>query len=308
VREAVELLSSMRFAISLLTLICIASVIGTVVKQHEPYNNYVNQFGPFWAEVFGRVGLYAVYSAWWFLLILAFLVTSTSAVHRAQHAQDPGRPEGYKEHARAACRPFTTRPRPRWRCEAARGALGQNAGQRRLEGPLQQRAPGTATAGWWRQGRRSQQDRLHRRAQAIVLVCLGGLLDGDLIVRAQMLFNGKTPYTGGGMISRRAGEHRLSSATPPSAATCWWPKARSRHGHPEPVRRRPAAGAAVRVELKKFIVEYYATGMPKLFASEIVIHDKETGEKIPATVRSTTRPSPRHRDLPVQLRRRRLGR
>jgi cytochrome c biogenesis protein len=29
---------------------------------------------------------------------------------------------------------------------------------------------------------------------AIVLVCLGGLLDGDLIVRAQMLFNGKTPY------------------------------------------------------------------------------------------------------------------
>ena len=68
----------MRFAISLLTLICIASVIGTVVKQNEPYNNYVNQFGPFWAEVFGHVGLYTVYSAWWFLLILAFLVTSTS--------------------------------------------------------------------------------------------------------------------------------------------------------------------------------------------------------------------------------------
>jgi cytochrome c biogenesis protein len=38
------------------------------------------------------------------------------------------------------------------------------------------------------------------------------------------------------------------------------------------------------VELKKFIVEYYSTGMPKLFASEIVIHDKETGEKIPAAV------------------------
>jgi cytochrome c biogenesis protein len=31
-------------------------------------------------------------------------------------------------------------------------------------------------------------------------------------------------------------------------------------------------------------VEYYSTGMPKLFASDIVIHDKATGEKIPARV------------------------
>ena len=38
------------------------------------------------------------------------------------------------------------------------------------------------------------------------------------------------------------------------------------------------------VELKKFVVEYYSTGMPKLFASDIVIHDKVTGEKIPARV------------------------
>jgi cytochrome c biogenesis protein len=39
---------------------------------------------------------------------------------------------------------------------------------------------------------------------AIVLICLGGLLDGDLIVRAQMWLGGKTPYTGGGMIRRAA--------------------------------------------------------------------------------------------------------
>jgi cytochrome c biogenesis protein len=67
-RLAVELLSSMRFAISLLTVICIASVIGTVLKQHEPMGNYINQFGPFWAEVFGVMQpVHAVYSAWWFL-------------------------------------------------------------------------------------------------------------------------------------------------------------------------------------------------------------------------------------------------
>ena len=77
-RAGIELLSSMRFAIALLTIICIASVIGTVLKQHEPAINYVNQFGPFWAEVFMSLQLSTVYSAWWFLLILAFLVTSTS--------------------------------------------------------------------------------------------------------------------------------------------------------------------------------------------------------------------------------------
>ncbi len=77
-RAAVELLASMRFAIALLTVICIASVIGTVLKQHEPATNYVNQFGPFWAQLFMELKLNAVYSAWWFLLILAFLVISTS--------------------------------------------------------------------------------------------------------------------------------------------------------------------------------------------------------------------------------------
>ena len=67
-RAFVELLSSMRFAISLLTVICIASIIGTVLKQAEPLGNYVNQFGPFWAQVFSLLSLNTVYSAWWFLL------------------------------------------------------------------------------------------------------------------------------------------------------------------------------------------------------------------------------------------------
>jgi cytochrome c biogenesis protein len=48
VRLAIELVSSMRFAISLLVILAIASIIGTVLTQEDPYPNYVNQFGPFW--------------------------------------------------------------------------------------------------------------------------------------------------------------------------------------------------------------------------------------------------------------------
>jgi cytochrome c biogenesis protein len=107
--EWVELLSSMRFAISLLTVICIASVIGTVVKQHEPANNYVNQFGPFWAEVFASASLFSVYSAWWFLLILAFLVVSTSCALPATRPRSlPTSRRSRKTSASKASRPFPT--------------------------------------------------------------------------------------------------------------------------------------------------------------------------------------------------------
>ena len=43
--DVYELLSSMRFAIGLLSLLAIASVIGTVLKQNEPYPGYLIEFG-----------------------------------------------------------------------------------------------------------------------------------------------------------------------------------------------------------------------------------------------------------------------
>src|SRR6201998_3011767 len=77
-RSVVEVLSSMRFAISLLVIPWISSIIGPVLTQDDPYPNYVNQFGPFWADIFRSLSLYNVYSAWWFMLILGFLIVSVS--------------------------------------------------------------------------------------------------------------------------------------------------------------------------------------------------------------------------------------
>jgi len=77
-RSIIEVLSSMRFAISLLVILSIASIIGTVLTQDDPYPNYVNQFGPFWADIFRSLSLYTVYSSWWFMLILGFLMVSVS--------------------------------------------------------------------------------------------------------------------------------------------------------------------------------------------------------------------------------------
>src|SRR5690606_17557989 len=59
---------------------------------------------------------------------------------------------------------------------------------------------------------------------AIVLVCLGGLLDGDLIVRVQMLLQDKSSYGGGGLISEIAPEHRLSPRNPTFRANLFVPE------------------------------------------------------------------------------------
>ncbi len=78
IAEAVELLSSMRFAISALVVVCIASAIGTIVGQNAPSINYVNQFGAFWAEVFSALDVVRVYNAPWFLVIMGLMLVSTS--------------------------------------------------------------------------------------------------------------------------------------------------------------------------------------------------------------------------------------
>ncbi len=280
----------MRFAIALLTVICIASVIGTVLKQHEPVNNYVNQFGPFWAELFLTLKLNAVYSAWWFLLILAFLVLSTSlciARHTPKYLADL---RNYKENIRVQnLQAFHHKAQADVPDESP-AAAAQRIGKLLVSGGwkvrLQQR-PLPQGEGWMVAAKTGGAHKIGYIAahSAIVLICVGGLLDGDLIVRAQMWFGNKTPYAGGGLISEVKPEHFLSPRNPTFRGNLV-------------VAEGTVASTAIlaqsdgvllqelpfAVELKKFIIEHYSTGMPKLFASEIIIHDKATGEKTPARI------------------------
>lgn len=289
VRAAVELLSSMRFAISLLTVICIASVIGTVLKQHEPLNNYINQFGPFWAEVFGKLDLYAVYSAWWFLLILAFLVTSTSLCIARNTPKIIADLRAYKENIREqSLQAFHHRAQSH--LSEAPKAAAQRIGRLLAQGGWKVKLQSRETAagvGWMVAAKAGAANKLGYIAahSAIVLVCVGGLLDGDLIVRAQMWLGGKTPYNGGGLIADVRPEHRLSERNPTFRGNLLVAEGTQsstailNQSDGILLQELPFA-----IELKKFIVEHYSTGMPKLFASEIVIHDKATGEARPARV------------------------
>lgn len=281
IREAVELLSSMRFSISLLTLICVAAVIGTVVKQNEPATNYVNQFGPFWADVFGAVNLYTVYSAPWFLLILGFLVVSTSLciarnapkiVADWRHFREGLREQSLQAfHHRGQAVLDENRAAALQRISTLLASHGWAA-------KSQQREHGVMLAA--RKGRANKLGYLAAHS-AIVLICVGGLLDGDLFVRLQMAALGKTTYAGSGLISNVPDQHRMSVDNPAYRGNLFVPEG-ARAG--TAVLNMPS-GLVLQplpfdVELKRFVVEYYDTGMPKLFASEIVVHDHATGKQV----------------------------
>ena len=288
-RSGMELLSSMRFAIALLTVICIASVIGTVIKQHEPAVNYTNQFGPFWADLFLALKLNAVYSAWWFLIILAFLVISTSLCILRNTPKFLADIRNYKENIREgslkafhhkAEGPLAQAP------EAEAQRIGQMLAGGGWKVKLQERDTPTGK-GWMVAAKAGAANKIGYIAahSAIVLICLGGLFDGDLFVRALTWFGGKTVYSGGGFVSEVKPEHRLPANNPTFRGNLV-------------VSEGTVSSTAIlsqsdgillqelpfAVELKKFIVEYYPTGMPKLFASDIVIHDKETGESKEARI------------------------
>ncbi|MEH3087374.1 MAG: cytochrome c biogenesis protein ResB [Xylophilus ampelinus] len=290
-RAAVELLSSMRFAISLLTVICIASVIGTVLQQQQPYPNYVNQFGPFWAQLFGAARLYSVYSAWWFLLILAFLVASTSLCIARSAPRILADWSVFKENIRVqSLRAFGQRAEADLAepAEAAARRMGAALASGGWRVRLQQRdTPAGPGTGWMVAAKAGAAHKLGYLAAhgAIVLVCLGGLLDGDLVVRAQMLWNGTTPYQGGGTVAAVPPQHRLPPSNPTFRGNLLVAEG-TRSG--SAILNQPG-GIVVQdlpfsIELRKFVVEYYSTGMPKLFASDIVIHDRDTGAAVPARV------------------------
>ena len=288
-KAAVELLSSMRFAITLLTVIAIASVIGTVIKQNEPYSNYVNQFGPFWAEIFNAIGLYAVYTAWWFLLILAFLVVSVSFCVIRNAPKMLADIRSWKEHIqeggmRALHHHFEFSVNSRHE-EVAHQVAAQLA---RDGYAVKTQVAADHSKVLAKKGAANKWGYILAHS-AIVLICLGGLLDGDLFTRAQIWFGGKSVLpegTQGMLISEIPQKNKLPASNPsyrgnvlvPEGATSATALLNATNG--SIIQELPFA-----IALKKFHVEYYSTGMPKLFMSDVVIKDFETGKDIPASIK-----------------------
>ena len=284
-RNLYELFTSMRFAISLLTVLAIASIVGTVLKQNEPYNAYLNQFGQFWFPLFEAIGLYSVYHAAWFLMILTFLVISTSMCIFRQGPQMLREMRAYREHAKeASLSQFAHR-------ESYRSALSPQIIAARLGAWLRNEGysfkTDTRDDGLLIAAKRGSGNRLGYilAHSAIVTICIGGLLDGDMPLKLQMMLG-----------DTRAVSRDIAFKDIPARARLGadhW----SYRGNvflPEGKRSDIATlnvGDGILLQelpfdlmLKKFHVDFYSTGMPKRFASDIVIIDKASGEQFAHTI------------------------
>jgi cytochrome c biogenesis protein len=285
VGEIVELISSMRFAIALLAMIAIAAIIGTVMKQNEAMTNYINQFGPFWFEVFAKTGLYALYSAWWFLLLMATLVTSTSLCIIRNTPKMIKDMRSWRANVREqSLQNF--HHKTEWSSPLARLALAQQTAARLADAgyaaKIVEKENGTLVAAKRGAGNKFGYIFAH---SAIVIICVGGLLDSDMPIRMQEWFFGKVPFAGSGVIAQIPAQHRLSLSNPTFRGNTMIPEGASSNSAIIP----RADGVLIQdlpftIELKKFNIDFYSTGMPKLFASEVVIHDSANGKTFPATI------------------------
>ncbi|MBV6322928.1 cytochrome c biogenesis protein ResB [Duganella violaceipulchra] len=285
VGEFVELISSMRFAIALLAMIAIAAIVGTVMKQGEATNNYINQFGPFWFEVFGKLGLYGVYSAWWFLLLMTALVTSTSLCILRNTPKMLKDMRSWREHVREnSLRNF--HHKMQWRSPLARAALTQQTAARLADAgykvKLVDKDNGTLVAA--KQGAANKFGYIFAHS-AIVIICIGGLLDSDVPIRLQEWFLGKVPFNGSGLISAVPAQSRLGLGNPTFRGNTMIPEGQSSESA---IITRPD-GVLIQdlpftISLKKFTIDFYTTGMPKLFASAVEVRDHASGEVVKAVI------------------------
>jgi cytochrome c biogenesis protein len=286
VSDIVELLSSMRFAISLLTVISIASVIGTVVNQNEPMSNYANQFGPFWADILSRFSVYSVYAAWWFLLIMAFLVTSTSLCIARNAPKMISDMKSWRENVREqSLRNF--HHHAEWSTASTREALADDVGRKLAAKGYQWKmvAKDGATLVTAKQGAANKLGYIFAHS-AIVIICVGGLLDSNLPIRFQQWLYDKEPFIGNGVIAEIPAKHRLGLNNPSFRGNTFVPEGASSNTAIVPV----GEGVMIQqlpftLQLQKFVIDFYSTGMPKLFASEVLVTDPETGKTFSATIK-----------------------
>lgn len=278
-------LGSMNLAITLLVAVAIASVIGTVLQQGETSQNYIIKFGPYWHDVFKLLGLNDVYSAFWFLLILGFLLVSTSVcIYRntplilrdmrqyrlnvgynslhAFHHQHEINTALDSAHAVSSVEEMLQRHGYRTRCK--------------------QHDDHTVVAAM--KGSASRLGYLFTHA-AIVIICLGGLIDGNLPLKLSEMVGTVKVETRDIPASQVPVESVLAadnasfrgSVTVPEKSTADLVFINMGDGYL--VQKLP-----FKIELKEFRVEYYKSGQPKSFESDLVLYDDALEKPLEKTI------------------------
>ena len=275
--------SSMRFAVALLSLLGIASVIGTVLQQNQLQTDYLVKFGPFWTRIFDFLGLYDVYASAWFVVIMMFLVVSTSLclirnVPPFWREMKSFR-EKIKEKSLVAMRhslllDVNIAPEVAKRYLEVQGFQGKTIN--REDGSVLIAA---------KKGTMNKWGYIFAHI-ALIVICLGGLIDSNLLLKLGMLTGRIVPDNQAVYAKDFKTESILGTANLSFRGNVSISEGQSA----DVVFLNADNGMLVQdlpfeVKLKKFHIDFYNTGMPRDFASDIEVTDKATGEKLERTIR-----------------------
>lgn len=280
-----EFLGSMNLAITLLVAVAIASVIGTVLQQNQPYQDYIVKFGQFWFQVFDLLGLYDVYSAGWFLLILTFLVASTSVcIYRNAPTMWRDMRSYRTRVERKSLRAF--HQQREWLSDTDREQLAETLRHylRQHRFRFRERSGEDFLLLAASRGAFSRLGYLFTHA-AIVIICLGALFDGNLPLKLREMRGELKPETRDLPATQVPAISRLSVKNPSFRGSVRVPEGSSA----DVVFLQLRDGYLVQplpftVAVKDFRIQHYSTGQPKAFESDLVIEAPDLEQPLEQTI------------------------
>tara|TARA_R110002050_G_scaffold9504_1_gene32991 strand:+ start:127245 stop:129254 length:2010 start_codon:yes stop_codon:yes gene_type:complete len=278
-------LGSMDLAITLLLTLAVASIIGTVLQQNQPYSDYLIKFGPFWFELFESAGLYDVYSAIWFLSILVLLVISTSVCVIRNGPSMLRDMWNLRTHVQRKSL-SAMRHNEVWSVDAPT-AVTVTALERHFS-KLGFRVKQTPKTGETLvSAMRGGMNRLGYLLThlAIVVICLGGLMDSNLPLKLAEWQGRIKIETQDLPLSKIPAESKLAVGSQAFRGSVNIPEGQSssvafvamRDGYL--VQNLP-----FKIEVTDFRIEHYATGQPKSFESDLVVYDDDLVEPLTTTI------------------------
>ena len=284
-RRLVLLMGSMDLAITLLLALAVASVIGTLLQQNQPYADYVIKFGPFWFEVFEAAGLYDVYSALWFLIILILLVLSTTVCvtrNAPSMIKDMWNLRTHVREKSLRVMHHNTQWSVKLPSEDVVLALEEGLTEEGFRVRKTIKDEGLLLSAM--RGGLNRLGYLFTHI-AIIVICIGGLLDsnlrvkfaewqGDLKVETRDLATNDVPK-----------ESRLPVGNQAFRGSIQIPEGRTanvvflalRDGYL--VQELPFA-----LKVEDFRIEHYATGQPKSFETDLILYDNDLPEPLKTTI------------------------
>ncbi len=263
-------LGSMNLAVTLLVMLAVASVIGTVLQQNQSFQDYIIKFGPFWTQVFDSLGLFHVYGAAWFILVLVFLLLSTAVCLTKNTPRFLRDMKKFSEDLSLKAykhQPYSeTIPMESFDTDKAQKILKEEGFKSKIFHRKDGGMTLAAMKGSW-----NRFGYIFTHA-SIIIICIGALLDSNFLLKARELAGNLIAETRSIPISEIPPESwvgddnfsfrgSVNVAEGQNTDVLFLPYDRGFL-----VQKLP-----FKIKVKDFRIEHYDTGMPKSFESDIVL-------------------------------------